>query len=475
MDIRRLVHRIAAILGPDAPPARIEAVAAAVLDVVAPEVHASPPAPGPGPAPFGIQSVTLGISLLDCSSPLPQTVRARVYDKIRRVAAHHVSIAHDVAARAGVDIEQAPVAVTPLALVASSMARDELIGLAQLLDTAADHVGTAYLCGFSAHAHHGISTSARQLIDALPAALVTTQRLCGSMTCGTTETGLNLDAVRQAAEIISETTRLARDGSLATARFAALCHASPPMAFPPGAFHDPAIPDAAITVGLSGVEAICYGLRSVEAGAPINQMCTAITKATSTLIRAGAHIGRACADALNQRTGPPVAFGGVSLSLSPASREHDILDRLLTTLDAETAGSAGTTALLTLLVEAVRKGARLVNERTGVVRGACLPLPYSASQGLAHRHAAFSATVGLDLVPLPGTTSTEMLAGLLFDAFTTKPLPLTTTACRLAPILGKQPGDLVSANATGALPVASPFSSSSSWILQQSGHVALGV
>ena len=45
MDIRRLVNRITEALGPDADPARIEAVAAAVLDVFDTDPAAPPTAP----------------------------------------------------------------------------------------------------------------------------------------------------------------------------------------------------------------------------------------------------------------------------------------------------------------------------------------------------------------------------------------------------------------------------------------------
>ena len=202
---------------------------------------------------FDIRTITLGLSLRDCSSTLPQTVRARVYDKIRRTAAHHVAVAEEVEALYGVKIVNKRVSVTPIALVADGLSSTEMIGLAQILDTAAEHVGIDFLAGFSALVERGMTRGDQALIDALPSVLATTQRVCASVNCGSTQAGINADAVLQVAEVIKETARLtAEHDSIGCARLVSFCNAVPDNPFVAGAFHGPSEPEAVINVGISG-------------------------------------------------------------------------------------------------------------------------------------------------------------------------------------------------------------------------------
>ena len=126
---------------------------------------------------FDIRTVTLGVSLRDCSSLLPQTVRARVYDKIRRVAAHHVAVAEEVEALYGVQIANKRVSVTPITLIADSLSPSDFTGLAQILDTVAEDIGIDYLAGFSALVERGFTRGDEAYLEALPRALSTTSQL----------------------------------------------------------------------------------------------------------------------------------------------------------------------------------------------------------------------------------------------------------------------------------------------------------
>ena len=99
---------------------------------------------------FDIRAITLGVSLRDCSSSLPQTVRARAYDKIRRVASHHVTVAEAIEALYGVQIANKRVSVTPITLVADGLSAADFVALARTLDTAATDIGIDYLAVFGA-------------------------------------------------------------------------------------------------------------------------------------------------------------------------------------------------------------------------------------------------------------------------------------------------------------------------------------
>ncbi|HMB89470.1 MAG TPA: DUF711 family protein, partial [Rhodothermales bacterium] len=250
---------------------------------------------------FDIRTITLGISLRDCASRLPQTVRARVYDKIRRTAAHHVAVAEEIEGLYGVQIANKRVSITPMAQVAEGLSRDELIDLAGLLDTAAEHVGVDYLAGFSALVEKGMTQGDRTLLAALPHALASTKRVCGSVNCGSTPAGINADAVLQVAHLIKETARLTADeDSIGCAKFVAFCNAVQDNPFVAGAFHGTSEAEAVINIGISGPGVVLRAVRDLGTGADFGTLFEAIKRMAFKITRAGELIGRRCAERLRQ-------------------------------------------------------------------------------------------------------------------------------------------------------------------------------
>ena len=94
---------------------------------------------------FDIRAVTLGISQPECASTLPQTVCARVYDKVRRLGARHAAIAPEVEQWYGVWIANKRTSVTPVTLVAGALSHSEYVRLARTLDAAAADVDLDFL------------------------------------------------------------------------------------------------------------------------------------------------------------------------------------------------------------------------------------------------------------------------------------------------------------------------------------------
>lgn len=401
---------------------------------------------------FDIRTVTLGISLRDCSSALPQTVRARVYDKIRRTAAHHVTVADEVAALYGVGIANKRVSVTPIALVAGGLSSAEMIGLAQILDTAAEHVGIDFLAGFSALVEGGMTRGDQALLAALPSALATTKRVCASVNCGSTQAGINADAVLQIAEAIKETARLTADhDSIGCARLVSFCNAVPDNPFVAGAFHGPSEPEAVINVGISGPGVILRTVRELGMATCFNDLCEAIKRTAFKITRAGELIGRQCAERLNQRTGVPISFGVVDLSLAPTPEEGDSVGEILKAMGLEDVGAPGTTAALAMLVESVKKGGAMAASRVGGLSGAFIPVSEDLAliQAAERGHLSIEklealtavCSLGLDMIALPGDTPAETLAGLMLDEFAIGMINNKTTACRLIPVHGKRVGE----------------------------------
>ncbi|MBI3039214.1 DUF711 family protein, partial [bacterium] len=52
-------------------------------------------------------------------------------------------------------------------------------------------------------------------------------------------------------------------------------------------------------------------------------------------------------------------------------------------------------------------------------------------------------SVGLDMVPIPGDTSVDVLAGIIADEMAIGMINHKTTACRLIPVPGKKAGETV--------------------------------
>ncbi len=409
MDLHRLVSRIADALGPEADPARVEAVAAAAL-----EAAIRPAAALPLPTDVGAGSVWLGLSLRDCASRLPQTVRARVYDKLRRTAGHLVSVADDVEARFGVRFADRVVAVTPIASVADGLSRDELIGLAQIMDKAALHLGVDAVAGFSALVEAGMTGGDRRLIEALPAALASTDRVCASVRCGTSTDGLYAEAVGALAEAIVDAARQTKDQAESPcARLTAFCNGDPAGLPARAAFHGHGEGEAALHLRFSANDAVLHALQRVGPEADLDQLFAETRHAAVGLAQTGERIGRAYAERLDAQTGTPVHYGSVSLSLDEGATADD----LLRALGFEKAGAPGSTSALALVREAVRQGTLL---------GATSGIPAS---GPVH-----------DVIAVPGDAPSAAIAGLLLDALTPGVLHGMPVTCRIIPTPGRGTG-----------------------------------
>ena len=189
---------------------------------------------------FDIRTVTLGVSLRGCASRDAASTRRNVVERVLRVAAHHVTAAEEVERLYGVRIANKRVSITPAALVGEGFGAEEFVRLAEALDGAARDVGVDYLAGFSALVEKGATPGDAALIEALPEALASTARVCGSVACGSTKAGINADAVLAVARAIrGMAARTAGQDSVACAKFVAFCNAVGDNPFVAGAFHGP--------------------------------------------------------------------------------------------------------------------------------------------------------------------------------------------------------------------------------------------
>ena len=432
---------------------------------------------------FDIRTVTLGISLRDCSSSLPQTVRARVYDKVRRVASHHVPVANEVASLYGIQIANKRVSVTPIALIADGLTATAMTRVAQVLDQAAKDTSIDYLGGFSALVERGLTRGDEAFFEALPNALATTTRVCASVNCGSTTAGINSDAVLQLAHIVLETARLtATDDSVGCTRLVGFCNAVPNNPFIAGAFHGPSEPEAVINVGVSGPGVILRAVRDAGPTADFGTLCEAIKRMAFKITRAGELVGRQCALRLRDRTGIPVVFGVVDLSLAPTPEEGDSIGEILQAMGLEDIGASGTTAALAMLTDSVKKGGLMAASRVGGLSGAFIPVSEDRAIARAAERGHLTldkleamtavCSVGLDMIAIPGHTPAESIAALMLDEFSIGMINNKTTACRLIPVHGKSVGDYAEwGGLLGRAPVISLQPLSSTIFARRGGHI----
>ena len=178
--VKEIVERVADAMGASADPAQVEAVVSSVL-----ETASSAPA---------LSGACLHISLADCSSLLTATVRARAYDKIRRIASHF-PLALDNASLGGMRKIATSPAVTDLAGKATG---PDLVVLAGAFDDAARDCSAAEIHGITARADTRLGGVSAALTDVIQEILQTTTRVVVDVRAASRNSGVNVDAVQAA-------------------------------------------------------------------------------------------------------------------------------------------------------------------------------------------------------------------------------------------------------------------------------------
>ncbi|OGQ79528.1 MAG: hypothetical protein A2289_05705 [Deltaproteobacteria bacterium RIFOXYA12_FULL_58_15] len=402
-----------------------------------------------------IRTTTLGISLFDIAgsdSGLPD----RVYQRIVDYGGNLVRVAEQVEADLGVPIVNKRVAVTPIAMIAGGSDVDGMVAVARALDTAAREIGIDYIGGYSALVHKGITVGDAALIESLPEAIGSTERLCASVNVATTRAGINMDAVRTMGHTILAIAHRTRDrDGVGCARFVVFGNAVEDNPFIAGAMHGVGEGQAVLNVGISGPGVVNSALRRLMASPPpsgvnFGSVAEVIKRMAFKVTRAGEVVGRVVA----KRMGAFVEFGVVDLSLAPTPAEGDSVANILEAMGLERVGAPGSTAALMLLTDAVKKGGAMASSSVGGLSGAFIPVSEDAGMVEATRLGALTiekleamtsvCSVGLDMVAVPGDTPPETLSAIIADEMAIGVTNHKTTAARLLPVPGRGPGDVVS-------------------------------
>ena len=392
-----------------------------------------------------IRTITMGISLLDCIDSDGAKARQKIYDKITRLAKDLVKVGDQITSEFGIPIINKRISVTPISLIAGASDDKDYVAFAKTLDEAAKAVGVNFIGGFSALVQKGYHKGDEILIKSIPQALAQTERVCSSVNVGSTQTGINMDAVKQMGQIIKEAAALTADNSsMACAKLVVFANAVEDNPFMAGAFHGVGEADCVINVGVSGPGVVKRALEKVK-GQPFDVVAETIKKTAFKITRMGQLVGKEASERLG------VKFGIVDLSLAPTPAIGDSVAHILEEMGLEVVGTHGTTAALAMLNDAVKKGGVMACGHVGGLSGAFIPVSEDAGMIDAVNNGALNlekleamtcvCSVGLDMIAIPGDTPAETISAIIADEAAIGIINHKTTAVRIIPAVGLKVGD----------------------------------
>ena len=404
-----------------------------------------------------VRTVTLGVSLFDCVSHDLELFVANVRAKIRRHAAQLVAVCDEVGDRYGIPVVNKRISVSPLAVVGAPFGPDGMLAVCEALDEAARDAGVDFLGGFSALVEKGFAKGDRALIEALPDALSRTERVCASINVASSRSGINMDAVALMGEQILRVADATADrGGIGCAKLVVFANIPQDVPFMAGAYLGVGEPDVVINVGVSGPGVVKKAIdRALERGRnaqgrPLTLLDMAeVIKATAYKVtRVGEIIGSEVASRLG------IPFGVADLSLAPTPAVGDSVGEIFESLGLSSIGAPGSTAVLAMLNDAVKKGGGFASSSVGGLSGAFIPVSEDSSIEAAARAGRLTiekleamtsvCSVGLDMIAIPGDTPASTLSAISADEMAIGVINHKTTAVRVIPVPGKGVGEEVS-------------------------------
>lgn len=423
-----------------------------------------------------IRTITMGISIRDCAHPDPKVCCQKIYDKITSYAGNLVKTGEEIEREFGIPIVNKRISVTPIAIACESCETEDYVPFAMALDRAAKEVGVNFVGGFSALVHKGFTKGDTRLLQAIPAALSETDRVCSSVNVATTKAGINMDAVAKMGRIIKAAAeRTQESGGMACAKLVVFANAVEDNPFMAGAFHGVGEPECVINVGVSGPGVVHSALKKCK-GQPFDVVAETIKKTAFRITRMGQLVAQEASARLN------VPFGIVDLSLAPTPEIGDSVADILEEIGLERVGTHGTTAALAMLNDAVKKGGIMASSHVGGLSGAFIPVSEDAGMIAAAEAGALTidkleamtcvCSVGLDMIAIPGDTSAETIAAIIADEAAIGVINNKTTAVRVIPAPGKTIGDKVDfGGLLGSAPIMAINGNSSAGFIARGGRI----
>ena len=393
-----------------------------------------------------IRTVTMSISLRDCMDRDINRVCDRIREKLLRYTKDLNKYANEIENDYSIPIVNKRIAVTPISIIGESCDTYDYIKIAKTLDEVADIVGVDFIGGYSALVEKGCTRGDIALIESIPEALATTNKLCSSVNVASSKAGINMDAVKMMGKTVVQAAQATADRDcIGAAKLVVFCNAPEDNPFMAGAFHGVGEADTVINVGVSGPGVVRAALAKGGEGKNIAEIADMVKKTAFKITRMGQLVAKEASKRLC------VPFGIVDLSLAPTPAVGDSVAHILEEMGLEVCGCHGTTAALALLNDAVKKGGVMASSHVGGLSGAFIPVSEDAGMIYAAENEYLDITkleamtavcsVGLDMIIVPGDTSAEVISAIIADEAAIGMVNTKTTAVRLIPAIGKKAGE----------------------------------
>jgi len=393
-----------------------------------------------------IRTVTLALSLRDCMSEDIDVVCEKIYNKIIKYAKNLDAYAIEIENDYSIPIINKRIAVTPISIVGESCTDMDYVKIAKTLDRAAKDVNVDFIGGFSALVEKGCTKGDTALIESIPEALASTDRLCSSINLATSKAGINMDAVLKMAQTIKKAAELtAEKDGIGAAKLVCFCNSASDNPFMAGAYCGYGEPECALNIGVSGPGVVRAAIESMPKDADFSELANKIKQIAYKITTTGELVGRKLAKKLD------IPFGVIDLSLAPTPAEGDSVAGIFQAMGLEHAGAHGTTAALAMLNDAVKKGGIMASSHVGGLSGAFIPVSEDAGMIEAAKIGCLTfdkleamtsvCSVGLDMIAIPGDTPVETIAGIIADEMAIGMINKKTTAVRIIPVPNKSIGD----------------------------------
>lgn len=420
-----------------------------------------------------VRTVTMGISLLDCIDGSVEKTCQNIEKKITEKAGKLVEVANSIASEIGIPIVNKRISVTPVSLICARIGGE--IEVAKTLDKCAEICNVDFIGGYTALVHKGMTDYEKRFLLTIPEALKSTKKLCSSINIGSTQSGINMDAVKLMGKIVKETAELTKDNdSIGCAKLVVFANAVEDNPFMAGAFHGVGEGDCVINVGVSGPGVVKVALEKVK-DADLTVVAETIKKVAYKITRVGQFVAQEASKRLNAN------FGIVDLSLAPTPTMGDSVAHILEEIGLESVGACGTTACLALLNDAVKKGGLMATSHVGGLSGAFIPVSEDIGMINAAKKGALKiekleamtavCSVGLDMIAIPGSTPSEVISAIIADEAAIGVTNNKTTAVRVIPVYGKESGSVNFGGLLGSAPIMEVSKYSPSVFVNRGGRI----
>jgi len=402
--------------------------------------------------PLDVRTVTLGINISDCADRSFHRLCEGIYQRIVEKAGRMNAVCGEVASLMGVPVLQRRICVTPIDRVAQGFNAPDFVNIAKTLDGAAANVRVDRIGGYAADVQHGMTNSAKQLIASLPEALTQTERVRAAVHVGSSENGVNMEAVTWLSDILIKSAIASshRNGD-AAAKLAVLANDSTGHPHLTGACLGDGWGDLVVHVGVGAAAIIRHALEQhlkVNPKSRLDELAAVMQTAVFQATRTAELVGREIAQRLD------ADFGSIDVTLAPTHRPGDSVVDLLPLLGIERVGAPGTATAMTMILSAIRAGSGFASCAAGAYSRIMLSVLEDCGLASATQSgtltfdqlcmAANSGANGLDLICLPGDTDVATLAAIISDQVSFGILNRRPAAVRLIVVPGKQAGDVVS-------------------------------